>query len=225
LDDFLPVTQLHFDEVLVYLPFLLQGVVMTFVVSITSMAFGLVIGLVVAVARLSRLRIVNEIAGFYIAFFQSTPVLVQLIWIFFVMPILLGISLNPFVAGITALSLYVGAYLAEVYRTGINSIERGQWLASAALGMTYVQTMHRIILPQAIVRMLPPFSSMFITLFKESALVSVIGIADLMRQGLALAQFTFRPLEALTVTCVIYLIITYPQTLLANYLHKRYLAH
>jgi polar amino acid transport system permease protein len=130
-----------------------------------------------------------------------------------------------FTAGVLTLSLYSSAYLAEIYRAGILSIAQGQRYAGLALGMTGVQVLRRIILPQAIVRMLPPIGSQFISLFKESALVSLINLQDLMWQAQALSAFTLRSMEVLTATAVIYMLLTFPQALLVNYLHKRYLAH
>lgn len=208
-----------------YWSFLLSGILTTFLVVATSLGFGFVIGLFTAIARLSRFRILRAIAGGYVDFFRGTPALIILVWIYFVLPILIGVSLSPLPAGILALSLVGGAFLAEVFRTGIRSVERGQGDAAEALGMTSSQVMRRVILPQAIVRMLPPLVSIVVALFKESALVSVIGVSDLMRQGLAISAFTFRPFEALTVVAFAYLLITYPFTVIANVLHRRLLAH
>jgi polar amino acid transport system permease protein len=219
MDDF------RFDIVLRNLPFLLEGARLTIVITLISMSIGMVVGLIAALARLSRFRVPRWLSSLYIDFFRSTPLLVQLVWFFFVLPIIIGYSITAFTAGTIALSLYVGAYLAEIYRAGIRSIEAGQREAAMALGMTSRQAMRRIILPQAVVRMLPPFGSMFVTLFKESALVSAIGVADLLRRGLSLSQVTVRPVEVLTVTALIYLVLTYVQTIWVNALHRRYLSH
>jgi len=219
------VTEWRFDEALRYLPFLLQGIKITFLITLVSISIGAAMGLLIALARSSRFRFVTAAAGFYVDVLRAIPVLVLLVWVFFVMPILIGYSLTPFVSGVVALSLYSSAYLAEVFRAGIRSIERSQWQAGLALGMTFWQMMRRVILPQAIVRMLPPLGSMFVSLFKDSAVVSAIGVYDLMRQGLTLSLTLIRPMEVLTVTALLYFVLTYPQTLWVNYLHKRFLAH
>lgn len=217
--------EFRFDEVLPYLPFLLKGAKITVQITVIAMAFGMVFGLVVAFGRMSRFSVVRGISSLYINLFRSTPLLVQLVWIYFVLPILLGYSIPALVAGTVALSLYVSAYIAEIYRSGIRSVDYGQTETSFALGMTRTQTMRRTVLPQAVVRMLPPLGSMFVTLFKESALVSAIGVADLLRQGLSLSQYTIRPVEVLTVTALMYLVLTWMQTLWVNALHRRLLSH
>ncbi len=215
----------RFDLVLRFLPFLIQGVKITFLISLASISAGIVLGLIIAIARLSRLRAVSVAAGIYVDIVRAIPLLVILVWVFYVLPILTGFSLPPLLSSIVALSLYASGYIAEIYRAGIRSVEQWQWHAALALGMSPAQMMRRVILPQAVVRMLPPFGSMFVTLFKDSAIVSTIGVADLMRQGLSLSIALIRPTEVLTVVALLYLILTYPQTLWVNYLHRRFLSH
>lgn len=217
--------ELRFDVVLRYLPFLLRGVQGTFLVTITSMSLGLLLGLFVAIARLSQRRWLGRMAEFYVDTVRALPPLVILVWIFYVSPIAVGVSLSPFASAIIGLSVYASSYLAEIFRAGIRSIERGQWDASRALGMNPIQVMRRVIMPQAVVRMLPPFGGLFITLFKDSAIVSAIGVADLMRQGLTLSVSLVRPIEVFTVVGIVYLVLTYPQTVWVNYLHRRFLSH
>jgi len=218
-------TDLHFELVFRFFAFLLQGVKITFFLTVTAMLIGLVVGLFVAMARLSRLWFVQRIAGLYIDIVRAIPLLVLLVWFFYVMPIITTFSPDPLTSGVLALSIYASAYLAEIYRAGIRSVDRSQIQAALALSMTPWQTARRIILPQAIVRVLPPLGSMFITLFKDSAIVSVIGVPDLMRQGLSLSLSLIRPTEVLTVVALLYLVLTYPQTLWVNFLHKRFLSH
>lgn len=218
-------TEWRFDEALRYLPFLVQGIKLTFLITLVSTSIGAAIGLLMAIARSSRFKLASGIAGFYVDVMRAIPVLVLLVWVFFVMPILIGYSLTPFASGVVALSLYASAYLAEIFRAGIRSLERNQWQAGLALGMTFWQMMRRVILPQAIVRMLPPLGSMFVSLFKDSAVVSAIGVYDLMRQGLTLSLSLIRPMEVMTITAVLYFILTYPQTIWVNYLHRRFSAH
>lgn len=198
---------------------------MTVIVTVTSMFFGMMLGLLVALLRMSQFRFLQFLTGLYIDLLRSTPLLVQLIWVFYALPILIGYALEPFVAGVLTLSLNVSAYLAEIYRAGILSIPLGQRHAGLALGMTGLQVLRRVLLPQAVTRMLPPIGSQFITLFKESALVSLINLQDLMWQAQSLAAFTMRSIEVLTAAAVIYILLTFPQALVVNYLHKKYLAH
>ena len=198
---------------------------MTVAVTIAAMALGAAVGLPVALVRMSRIRIVSALAGLYIDIWRSTPLLVQLIWVFYALPILVRHSMTPLLAGVVTMAFHVSAYLAEIYRAGILSIAQGQRQAGLSLGMTPFQVMRRVVLPQAVTRMLPPIGSQFISLFKDSALVSLITLQELMWQAQSLAAFTMRPLEILTAAAVIYMILTLPQAVLVNYLHRRYLAH
>jgi polar amino acid transport system permease protein len=183
-----------------YLPFLLRGMEVTILVSLLSMVVGVIIGLAVALARLSPLAPLRWLAAFYVDFLRSTPLLIQLVWVFFALPILLGYSLPPIVAGVATLGAYSGAYLAELFRAGILSIASGQRHAALALGMTRTQVLRRIVLPQALTRMLPPIASTLITLVKDSSLVSVISVAELMWAAQSLAAVSLRPVEVLTGT-------------------------
>jgi len=212
-----------FTSILKYTPFLLQGAGLTLLVSIASLCIGMCLGLIVALLRMSTIGPVKFIAGLYIDVFRSTPLLAQLMWIFFALPILTGITLSPFYTGTLGLGLYSAAYLAEVYRSGILAIPQGQWQASRAIGMNTAQLLRRIILPQAVWRVLPPLASMWISILKESSLVSAIGMEELTFRGQSLGNLTLRPIEALTATALIYFAITYPFAVAANALHRRYL--
>ncbi len=198
---------------------------MTIAVTLAAMALALAVGLAVGLLRMAKRGPVRFAAGVYIDFLRSTPVLAQLIWVFYALPILTGHSMSPFVAGVVTLGLHASANLAEIYRAGILSIPAGQRHAALSLGMRPWQALRRVILPQAIVRMLPPVVSQLISLFKESALVSLITLRELMWQAQSLAAFTLRPLEVLTAAAVIYSLLTVPQAMLVNRLHRRYLAH
>jgi polar amino acid transport system permease protein len=207
-----------------YLPFLLHGLEVTVIVSLLSMGVGVVVGLAVTLARLSPLLPLRWLAAFYVDFLRSTPLLIQLVWVFFALPILVGYSLPPMVAGVATLGAYAGAYLAEIFRAGILSIALGQRHAALALGMTRTQVLRRVVLPQAIMRMLPPIASTLITLVKDSSLVSVISVAELMWAAQSLASVSLRPVEVLTGTGLLYVALTYPLSLLAELARRRYLA-
>jgi polar amino acid transport system permease protein len=197
-------------------------VIVTIQVSLVAMVGGMAIGLVVALLRIARVPVLNGLASLYVDFFRSTPVLAQLIWIYYALPILTGQSLTAFVAGSLGLSLYAGSFFSEIFRAGILSVERGQAEAALALGMTQAQAMRRVILPQAVVRMLPPIGSSLITLVKDSSLLSIISVPELMRQSETLASLTFRRMEVLTVAAVIYFGLTFPLSRAVDSLHRRY---
>lgn len=210
-----------FQQVLQYWPFLLSGIELTILVSLVAMAGGMAIGLLVALVRIANVPVVNPLAVLYVDFFRSTPVLAQLVWVYYALPILTGISISAFAAGSLGLSLYAGSFFSEIFRAGILSVERGQTEAALALGMNRTQAMRRVILPQAMVRMLPPIGSSLITLVKDSALVSIISVPELMRQSEALASITFRRMEVLTIAALIYFALTYPLSRGVDYLHRR----
>jgi polar amino acid transport system permease protein len=214
-----------FGLVFRHLDFLLRGAWVTIQVSVASMLVALVLGLLVAVIRLSPWWILRTAASLYIDVLRSTPLLAQLVWIFFALPILTGYALTPFLASTIALSVYTSAYLAEIFRAGILSISDGQRHAGSALGMTPAQVMRRVVLPQGIVNVLPPVGSQLINLFKDSALVSLVSLQDLMWSGQSLASITLRTVEVLTVVAVIYMVLTIPQAMLVNFLHTRFGQH
>ncbi len=212
--------QWNFEVVHENLPLLLSGLWETGALAVLSMLAGLVLGLGVALARLSRSRVVGLVAYGYTELFRTTPILVQIVWVYYVLPLVTGIAFSPFYSALVALGLNVAAFMAEIYRAGIMSVGRGQTEASLALGMTPWQVMHRTILPQAVTRMIPPIGTMWVSLFKDTSIVSAIGVTELMYQARFLAADSYRPLEIFTVTAVVYFVITYPQSIGVNYLYK-----
>ena len=203
------------------LPYLLAGARLTLLLASLAFVAAIVIGIVVALLRLSPIRPLSWLASFYVDLFRSTPLFVQLVWFFYALPILTGLSLDPVATGVMGLGLYTASYFAEVFRTGILSLPSGQREAALAIGMTELQAMRRVILPQAVRRVLPPSVSVAVTLVKDSSLASVVSVPELLWQASSLAATTFRPLEALTVAAMIYFVITYPLTLLGNAVHRR----
>jgi len=156
----------------------------------------------------------------YVDFFRTTPLLVQLFWIYYVLPVLTGITLNPFDAGVISLGLYEGSYISEIFRGGIAAVDVGQVDAATALGMTPWQVLRRVLLPQAIFMMLPAFGNQFLTLIKDSSLASAISLPELLSQGEALGAMTLYPLEALTVTGVSYMVLTLPLSTVLTLWHR-----
>ncbi|WP_138934241.1 amino acid ABC transporter permease [Roseovarius arcticus] len=199
----------NFLAVFADMDFLLLGLVNTLKVAGLALLFGVPLGLALALGRLSGIRPLSIPCTFVIEFFRTTPPLVQLFWFFFALPILIDIQMTPFIASVVTFSIQSSAFFAEVFRGGINSIDKGQWEASKAIGMTRGKTLRRVILPQAVTRMIPAFAERSIELVKTTTLVSTVSYADLMFQANELAQKTFRPLEVYTVVAGIYFILIF----------------
>jgi len=199
----------NFWAVLSDFDLLLLGLVNTLKVTALALLFGVPLGLCLAVLRLSRARPVSAVAAFIIEFFRTTPPLVQLFWFFFALPILIDVRMTPFIASIVTFSIQSSAFFAEIFRGGIQSIDKGQWEGSRAIGMSYTQSMRRIILPQAVKRMIPAFMERAIELLKTTTLVSTVAYTDLMFQANDLAQKTFRPLEVYTVVALMYFVLIF----------------
>lgn len=194
------------------LPALLRGLSTTISLTFWGALLAAVVALLTGIARASRSVIMRGITGFYVEVFRGTSILVQLFWIFFVLPFF-GVDLSAFQAGVLALGLNVGAYGAEVVRGAIQAIPRGQIEASIALNMSPGLMMRRVILPQALVRILPPFGNLLIELLKATSLVSLITLSDITFQALSLRQSVGRTTEAFVLVLVIYFLIAYPLTL------------
>lgn len=201
--------------------FLLLGLVNTLKVTGLSLLFGVPLGLFLALMRLSHVKFLSFPATFIIEFFRTTPPLVQLFWFFFALPILMNIQMTPYVAAVMTFSIQSAAFFAEVFRGGIVSIEKGQWEAARSIGMNYKSTMRRIILPQAVKRMIPAFLERSIELMKTTTLVSIISYADLLFQANELAQKTFRPLEVYTVVALIYFVFIFVISRLSIIVERR----
>lgn len=213
--------QWDFDVIYTYRGVLAVGLLNTLYYTVACIVGGLLVGLVEAFARLSPLPIVRLPAHFLVEIFRCTPLLVILIWFYYALPVLLGIQISALTAGMLALSLYGGAFYCEIIRAGIVSIESGQREAAQALGMRRGDTMRRIILPQALRRMVPPLMNQSILQLKNTSLVSVLALPDLIYQGQLVTHETYRPLEVYTMVAVIYFAILFPATLLVQQLERR----
>ena len=199
----------NFQAVLANSDLLLLGLLNTLKVTGLALLFGVPLGLALALLRLSTVRPLSGTAAFVIEFFRTTPPLVQLFWFFFALPILVDVRMTPFIAAIVTFSIQSSAFFAEIFRGGILSIDRGQWEGARAIGMSYRQSLQRVILPQAVKRMIPAFMERSIELMKTTTLVSTVAYTDLMFQANDLAQKTFRPLEVYTVVAVMYFILIF----------------
>ena len=192
------------------------GIGYTVAYTVGTVLLGLLIGLILGMARLSRSRLVNIPLVTFIEIFRCTPLLVQIIWFYYALPVILGIQIPAAVAATLVLSFYTGAFYAEIFRGGIVSIELGQWDAARALGLRWRHAMRHVILPQAIRRMIPPFMNQSIIQLKNTSLVSVIAVPDLLYQGTMITADTYRPLETYTVVAIIYFILLFPATRLVQ---------
>ena len=193
----------------------------TLLYSFATVVGGIVIGVICGLGLLSRRRWLTLPLEGYVEVFRCTPLLVQIVWFYYALPILLNFSLPAWLAAGLGLTLYMGAFCTEIFRAGVISIGRGQWQAGRALGMTHIQLMRRIVLPQAVRRMVPPLVNQSITQLKNTALLYVVAVPDLMYTGSIVTAETFRPLEVYTSVAAMYFIILYPMTLFAKRLEVR----
>ncbi|MGE0240114.1 MAG: amino acid ABC transporter permease [Parvibaculaceae bacterium] len=200
---------------------LLGGLIGTLRIALGSLLIGLLLGLAIAVLRSSRRRWIRAGALIYTEFFRTVPPLVQIVWVYFVLPPLLGVDISSFTAALLALGLNIAAFFAEIFRAGIQVVDPGQWRACRVLGLGPLDTWLRVILPQAMRAVLAPTATTVVLLIKSTALASVIGALEVMRVGQLISLETFRPLEVLTAVAVIYFVLTYPVLILARAIERR----
>jgi polar amino acid transport system permease protein len=208
------------NEMISFLPSLLAGAWVTITVSLVAYALALIVGLVFGIARMSRFWPIKAVATVYVQFIRGTPLLLQLFFIYYVLPYG-GIVLTAFASGVSGLTINYSAYMAEVFRSGVQAIPSGQREAGLSLGMSRRLLMRRIILPQAIRIVIPAIGNFFVSIFKDSALVSVITMRDLMFSGQLLASATFKHFEIFALVGVIYFVISYPTAKLVDYIEAR----
>jgi polar amino acid transport system permease protein len=202
----LPQVDLKFSPAFSLNIILPDGIITTFQVTLLAMFFSLIIGVFIGLGRISRVMIINRMATIYVEIIRGIPLLVQLFYIYYAMGKL--VQLPPIMSAVIAMSVCYGAYIGEIFRAGIISIPKGQMEAAISLGMTRRQALWRIILPQTVKVVLPPIGNEFIAMLKDSSLVSILAVADLLRRGREFASKTFYYFETFTVIAVIYLILT-----------------
>jgi polar amino acid transport system permease protein len=201
--------------------FLASGIGVTLVLAALSGVASLAAGFVVALLRLYGPRWMRPAIVFYIDSMRAIPVLVVLVWTFFALPIVAGITMPPFFAALLALTVHLAAYAAEIVRAGIESVRPGQTRASRALGMSPAQILRRVILPQAVVRMLPAFGSLLSVTIKDTAIASVIAVTEFMRQSETVAGQSFQPIEVYTFAMLVYFLILFPVTRGVELVYRR----
>jgi polar amino acid transport system permease protein len=194
----------------------------TILLTVATMLIAVPCGIVVAVLRLYAWRPVGVVATGYVELFRNLPLILVVYWAFYVLPILTGVGLSPLATGLAALALNVTAYNAETFRAGINSIRRGQTEAAMALGMSRAQALRRVVVPQALRRILPVLASTWVSLFKDTSLVSVIAVSELAYVAMQIRAQSYRVLEMLTAMAVIYWLLGYPQAKLVDWMQRRF---
>jgi His/Glu/Gln/Arg/opine family amino acid ABC transporter permease subunit len=203
-------------------PLLLHGAGITIVLAFATMALALPGGMLLTLMRMSPIASVRVFATGFVEFFRTTPIILQVYWVFYILPVMIDFRASAFSTGLIALTLNVSAFNSETFRSGINSIRAGQRNAALALGMSEWQALRIVIIPQAIHRVLPALASTWVSLFKDTSLVSVIAVAELSYVGLQLRSQSFRVLEVLTAMAVLYWLMGYPQAKLADWVHRKF---
>ncbi|WP_213773723.1 amino acid ABC transporter permease [Bradyrhizobium sp. dw_78] len=211
----------RWDVIWQNLSFIMTGLENTLIISGVTLLLAMLGGLVVAVLDMSRywpLRVIGIAVGEII---RNTPVLVQLLWVYYVLPIVFGINLTAFAALVITLSLYSSAFIGEVYRSGIQAVPKGHEEAAKVLGLSDFQCFRRIILPQAVIMTLPPLAANFVQLIKYSSMGAIISVSEITRRGMELSASTFRPLEIFTFIAIVYFFICWPLSMAIRLWERR----
>ena len=214
---------IDFSIVLTYWHVLLKGLALTLAITLGCAVIGSLAGFVLSLLRMSRIKLLKLPTTLYVEFFRGTPLLIQLFWVFFCFPVVFGLDIPPYVSVIIALTLFMAAITSETFRGALKSIASEQHDACTALGLTSRVKVLYVIFPQALLRAIPPLLSNVVSLFKESALISSVGIADLMFVGQNISNSTARPVEFLSAVAVIYFLVAFPLTRLVGVVEARML--
>ncbi|EVH01609.1 amino acid ABC transporter, permease/substrate-binding protein [Staphylococcus aureus MISS6134] len=204
-----------------YGSFFLKGIKITILISLIGVALGSILGAFVALMKLSKIKIISWIASIYIEILRGTPMLVQVFIVFFGITAALGLDISALVCGTIALVINSSAYIAEIIRAGINAVDKGQMEAARSLGLNYRQTMKSVIMPQAIKNILPALGNEFVTLIKESSIVSTIGVGEIMFNAQVVQGISFDPFTPLLVAAALYFVLTFVLTRIMNMIEGR----
>lgn len=203
------------------LPLLLQGAKYTILITVLGLFFGLIIGIIFGFGRLARNKLIYGLSSVYVEVVRGTPIMIQALYIYFAIPMLLNFDIDAVVAGVIAISINAGAYIAEIVRGGVNGIDKGQVEAGRSLGLTQSQTMYKIVWPQAFKQMIPPLGNQFIISLKDTSLLTMIGVGELTRQGTIIVASNFRSVEIYTIVGLMYLAMTLTISLVLRQIEKR----
>lgn len=212
---------LDFSQIVPYIPFMLEGIWVTLQLVIVALIFGFILGTLLALVKIMNNRVLRFLADAYTSVFRGTPLILQLMIIYFAVPQLTGYDIPTFLAGVLAFGLNSAAYISEIIRAGIQAVDKGQMEAAMALGIPYKPAMKDLILPQAMKNILPALMNEFITLTKESALVSTISYMDLMRRAQVVGSDIYRNFEPLLFVGLIYYLLVMGLTLIGKKIEKR----
>lgn len=205
--------------------FILRGIMGTFRLAFTCVVAGMAIGLVVAAARLSPFALLRFLGTCYVEFFRNIPALVLIFWCHFTLPILTGMQPDAFVAAGTAVSLYAGGYMTEIFRSGIQSVERGQWEAARAIGFGYLGQMRYVVLPQAIRNITPPMTNQVMEVVKTTAIASTIAYGEVLYSAKLLSDQEFRPIESYTAVGIFFIVVLTLVSAASGLLERRLRRH
>jgi len=215
----------NFQLIVDSLPLLLSGALITIEITALAVGIGFFIGLCVGVARLSQVKLLKYMAIVYADTIRGTPLLIQIFLIYFALPMIIGRQIDPFAAAVVACSINSGAYVSEIFRAGIQAIDKGQMEAARSLGLSWWQAMRFVVLPQAFSKILPPLGNEFIAMLKDTSLVSVIGFEELTRRGQLIIAKTYGSFEIWSTVALIYLVMTVSISQLVAFLEKRNSIH
>jgi His/Glu/Gln/Arg/opine family amino acid ABC transporter permease subunit len=213
--------QFAWEVVAEYRVWLFEGVLLTLKIALVSMAFAMVLGLFVALLRMSPIWPIRSLASLYISIFRAIPPLVFILWMYYGVTLVTGVNIEAFTSGVICLSLQYAAWLAEIYRSGLQAIDKGQGEAAMSTGLSRTRAFTRVIWPQAWRIIIPPIANNLVGIIKDSSLVGVIGLNELMRQSQIATSLTFRPFELYTAAMVIYIVLTLAIARMASYLEQR----
>jgi polar amino acid transport system permease protein len=213
--------QFRWDTVFGSFDFLMSGLQMTLIISAVTLVLAMILGLIIALMDMSRFAPLRWIGISIGEIIRNTPILVQLLWAYYVLPIVFSVRIESFTALVVGLSLYQAAFISEVYRSGIQGVPKGHREAAQVLGLTPIQSFFRIVMPQAIRMTLPPLASNFVQLIKFSSLGAVISVSEITRRGMELSASNFRPLETFTFIAVVYFIICWPLAMAIRWWERR----
>jgi His/Glu/Gln/Arg/opine family amino acid ABC transporter permease subunit len=213
--------QFAWEVVAEYRVWLFEGVLLTLKIALVSMAFAMVLGLFVALLRMSPIWPIRSLASLYISIFRAIPPLVFILWMYYGVTLVTGVNIEAFTSGVICLSLQYAAWLAEIYRSGLQAIDKGQGEAAMSTGLSRTRAFTRVIWPQAWRIIIPPIANNLVGIIKDSSLVGVIGLNELMRQSQIATSLTFRPFELYTAAMVIYIVLTLAIARMASFLEQR----
>lgn len=213
--------ELDFSPILINWQFLAGGLLVTMALSLSTIVCGTILGTAIGLGRTYGAAWLRIPLTFFVDSMRAMPILVILVWVFFAFPIAVGVSLPPFWAALLALTLHISAYVSEIVRAGVVSVRQGQTRAGLALGMSNAQIIRKIVLPQAVVRILPPYGSILSITIKETAVATVIAVSEYMHQSEVIASQSLRPIEVFTTAMVVYFILLFPVTRGVDFVYRR----